>query len=914
MKRHGTRTFRAATLGLALFWAGVIQPLLAQAPPLIDRQLFFGDPEISGAQISPDGKSISFVKPYKDARNIYVKGIDEPFEKARPVTADSRPVAIYFWSRDSRFILYGQDKNGDENFHIYAVDPGAPAEQASGVPPARDLTPLEGIRAFIYSVPKNTPGQILVGLNDRDPAYHDVYRVDLATGERKLLIQNNDKVGGYTFDLDGKVRLAIRQNETGGTDVFRVGGEALKKVYSCSFEETCAPVRFHKDGEHVYMQTNRGEDVDLSRLILFDPETGQEKLVESDPENQVDFGGAVFDNATDELIATVYVGDRVRIYPKDAQLEKDLKLLRRKLPEGELNLVDSSADMRLHLVSVTRDVDPGSVYLYDRKSGKVDLLYRSRPNLPSEHLAPMKALRYQSRDGLEIPAYLTLPKGVEARGLPTVLFPHGGPWARDNWGYDPFAQFLANRGYAVLQPNFRSSTGYGKKFLNAGNKQWGFGAMQHDLTDGVQYLIKEGIADPKRIGIFGGSYGGYATLAGVTFTPDLYAAAIPYVAPSNLITLIESFPAYWGPFIKIWHNRVGDPANEKDRADLMARSPLFKADQIKAPMLVVHGLNDPRVKKTESDQIVVAVRDRGLDVSYLVAPDEGHGFRSPENRLALAVAIERFLAKHLGGRQQDEVSPPIQERLAKLTVDVNSVTLADKTRESYAETAPLPAFRGLELTPVKLTYSGTVNFQGQDLKLDLERTLARDQYQDAPSWRFQSVTQSVMGEGRETLHVHRDTLIPIHRAASQGPASIELSFGADSVQGKIARGPAEVPVQVALAAPVIGDGASLDLALSALPLEEGYEGVVRIFDTLSRKVRPATVKVLGSEELTVPAGTFPTLKVEVKPLDGENGGGVYHIATTGPRCVLRSQTQLPAAAGGSTVVIELTKMETGEVQ
>ena len=649
-----------------------------QLPPLVDRQLFFGDPQIAGAQISPDGRYISFLKPYKGERNVYVKGVDEPFEAARPITADERPVPGYFWSRDGKYVLYVQDKGGNENFHVYAVDPASPPETDTGVPPARDLTPVEGVAAAIYSVPERTPGTMIVGLNDRDPAYHDVYRVDIATGERTLLIENTQKVAQYFFDLDGNPRLAMRQDEEGGTQIYRVDGGDLAPIYSCTYLENVNPVRFTKDGTRVYMETDKGRDVDLSRLVLLDPADGSTKLVESDPEKQVDFGGAVFSDLTDELIATVYVGDRVRVYPKDDQTKKDLALFRKNFPDGEPGFGSSTHDMKLQIVSVQSDVDPGSVYLYHRDTGAFDLLYRSRPDLPSANLAHMKPLRYRARDGLMIPAYLTLPAGVEARNLPVVIYPHGGPWYRDHWGYEPYAQFLANRGYAVLQINFRGSTGYGKHFLNAGNHEWGTGAMQNDITDGVRYLIDQGIADPKRIGIFGGSYGGYATLAGVTFTPDLYACGVPYVAPSNIVTLIESFPAYWRPFLKgSWFMRVGDPEIPADREDLLARSPINFVDRIHVPLLVVHGANDPRVKQVESDRIVAALRDKGMPVEYLVAPDEGHGFRAPGNRMALAAAMEKFLAAHLGGRYQEAMSAETAADLAAITVDVSTVKAAE---------------------------------------------------------------------------------------------------------------------------------------------------------------------------------------------------------------------------------------------
>lgn len=651
--------------------------LTAQSPPLIDRDLFFGDPQITGAQISPDGHFISFIKPYRGVMNIWVKGVDEPFDAAKPITADTtRPVRGYFWSEDGRYVLYVQDKGGDENFHVYVVDPAGPAVAQTGVPAARNVTDLENTRAFIYSVPENTPKEIIVGLNDRDPRYHDVYRVNLETGERRLVRQNDDEIAGWTFDLEGNLRLAERVKEDGSTEILRVDGEKLVPVYTCTVEETCYAMRFHKDNQRVYMVTNKGDDVDLTRLILFDPATGSEEIVEEDPEGQVDFGDAAFSDATEELVATIYVGDRMRIYPKDETFRRDLELLKQKLPEGEIYFTSSTEDDNLHIIAVTRDVDPGSTYLYNRKTGEVTSLYRSRPDLPIEHLAESKPIRYKARDGLEIPAYLTLPRGVPPQNLPLVVLPHGGPWARDTWRYDSFAQFLANRGYAVLQPNFRASTGYGKRFLNLGNGEWG-GSMQDDITDGVQYLIEQGIADPERIGIMGGSYGGYATLAGLTFTPDLYAAGVSIVGPSNLITLLNTIPPYWASVKHTFNVRVGNPDDPEDAERLKRQSPFYSAHKIRAPLLVVQGANDPRVKQPESDQIVVAARDNGVDVEYLVAPDEGHGFARRENRLAMAAAIEAFFAKHLGGRYQEEKSDEIADLLENLTVDVTTVKLPE---------------------------------------------------------------------------------------------------------------------------------------------------------------------------------------------------------------------------------------------
>ncbi len=883
---------------------------LSALPPLLDRELFFGDPEYSGAQLSPDGEYISFLKQYNEVRNVYVKKRGEPFDRAKPVTADARPVLGYFWSHDSKYILYVQDKLGNENWHVYAVDPSASAESGTGVPPARDLTPIDGITARIYSLPKDAPDVMIVGMNDRDATYHDVYRVSIATGERELLIKNTEKVGGYTFDLDGNVRLAVRQMDDGGTEILRVDDDgSLARIYTCSWEESAFPIRFHKDGKRFYMVTNKGADADLSRLALVDPQTGAEEFVESDPEKEVDFGSPVFDESTDELIATVYVGDRVRIYPRTDEVRKDLEFFESHLPEGEYNVQSSTDDMRYHLISVSRDVDPGSVYLYDRKKKKVELLYKSRPDLPSEYLAEMRPLRYTARDGLEIPAYLTVPRGVEPKNLPVVIVPHGGPWARDFWGYDGYAQFVANRGYAVFQMNFRGSAGYGKGFLNAGNREWGSGAMQHDITDGVKYLIDKGIADPKRVAIFGGSYGGYATLAGVTFTPDLYAAAIPYVAPSNLVTLIKSFPAYWGPFMKRWYLRVGDPNDPEDKKDLIARSPLFKASEIRTPMLVVHGLNDPRVKKSESDQLVVALRERGINVEYLVAPDEGHGFRAPENRMALAVAIERFLFKHIGGRYQEEVPERLAVKLAELTVDVDAVELPDKTLVAYAETAPLPEFAPSLMGEMKVQYKAGVTMGERAVDLDVTREVKSAEVDGTPAWFIETISVSSFGTTIDTSYVGKETLRPIRRTMKMGGVSAHVSYSDDKIEGVFNAGGIKTPIDVDLAAPVLCDGSALEIMMGALPLADGYETTLRTFDSLTQQVRSWSLKVSGPESVESAAGPYSAYKVVMEPLDGGTDSSTLYVKADPPRYVITKAGKLHAKAGGGSVSMELTAVD-----
>ncbi len=643
-------------------------------PPLIDREILFGNPEIARASISPDGKFIAFLKPHKDTLNIWVKRADEPFANARVLTNEpKRPIRSFFWSRDGKFILFVNDQGGNENFNLYAVNPNEQPPSGAEVPVARNLTNSEKVRTVGFNVPRTDPDAVYVGMNDRDPAWHDLYKIKISTGERTLVRQNTERLTNWHFDNKDQLRLASRVTKSGDKEVLSVNADGkFTKIYSCNLFETCSPIHFHKDNRRVYMISNKGESVDLTRLVLFDPETGKEEPVETDPMKRVDLEDALFSDVTDELVYTLYLDDRQRFYFKDKTLAEDYKFLQKKLPNKEISFDTWTKDEMTWLITAFSDTEPGEKYLFDRKSKKLELQYRSREKLPREALAEVKAIRYKSSDGLEIPGYLSLPRGVAPKNLPTVILPHGGPWARDRWGFDSMSQFLTNRGFAVLSPNFRGSTGYGKKFLDAGNLQWG-DKMQDDLTWGAKYLISQGISDPKRIGIMGGSYGGYATLAGLTSTPDLYAVGVAIVAPSNLITLLDAIPAYWESERTRFYKRMGDPTTPEGRAQLMRQSPLTHADKIKTPLLVVQGANDPRVNKREADQIVIALRDRGFPVEYIVAPDEGHGFARPVNRMAMLVMAEKFLAKYLGGRYQESHTPEVAKRLQEITVDAKTV-------------------------------------------------------------------------------------------------------------------------------------------------------------------------------------------------------------------------------------------------
>ena len=633
--------------------------------PLIDREIFFGDPEISAARLSPDGKWLSFVKPFQGVRNIWVKRFKQSFQKARPLTNDqARPITSYFWTRNSKWILYVQDQHGDENYTVFAVNPRVKSKDEI-IPEAKALTKLQHVRVNIYAVGKINPNIIYLGLNDRDPAWHDLYSLNIATGKLKRLRLNKKRVVEWIFDRNDQLRIAVRANEDGSSDFLRLDGNAYEVIYSVDVLESAQFLRFHEDGDAIYLETNKGKDRNLSQLILLNLRTCEEEFIEKDPEQNVDFSGAIFAEKDNRILATFYTDEQLRIYWRDQSFREDFQFLQNKFPGKEVMISSMTLDETKCLVYMTSDVDCGSVYSFDRVSKALKLQYRLRPLLNPKLLSNMTPIHYPSSDGLMIPGYLTLPKGLKHRKLPLVVHPHGGPWVRDTWGYHSVAQFLANRGYAVLQMNFRGSTGYGKNFLDAGNKEWG-AKMQDDITWGIRFLVEQGWVDPKRVGIMGGSYGGYAALAAAAFTPEVYACAISKVGPSSLITLLESIPPYWEAGRKMFHVRMGDPTTLEGKQMLMERSPLYAVDRIRCPMMIVQGANDPRVKKSESDQIVDALRKVGKEVNYLCAPDEGHGFAHPVNNMAFMASAEQFLAKHLGGRFQESMPATVQEKLNQM--------------------------------------------------------------------------------------------------------------------------------------------------------------------------------------------------------------------------------------------------------
>ncbi len=866
----------------------------AGLPPIIDRDLIFGDPEIAGAQISPDGHYLAFLKPWHETRNIYVKAVGEPFSAARLMTTENkRPVASYLWTRDSKNIVYVKDHDGDENYNVYAVDPAAQPAAGADAPPSRDLTGLKGVRVELFAAPRSEPDALHVGINDRDKAWHDLYKLIISTGEKTLLRKNTDRITGWSFDNRDQLRLAIRNAENGDTEILRVDPDKLTPIYSCNVFETCSPLHFLPDNSKVYIESNKGTD--LVSLLLLDPSTGSTTLVESDPLHKVDFGGALFNQTNDELIETWYTDARTKTYFRDKSYGDDYRWLEKKYEGKEIAVVSSTRDEQEWLVRASADIEPGEFFLFERKGRKITPQFNIWENIPRSSLAAMKSVTYRSSDGLEIPAYLMLPKGVPARNLPALVIPHGGPWGRDEWGYNPLAQFFANRGYAVLMPNFRGSTGYGRKFLDAGNLEWGK-KMQDDITWGVKYMTEQGIADPKRVGILGGSYGGYATLAGVAFTPDTYAAAVDVCGPSQLISLVESIPPYWESIRKMFAVRMGDPGTPEGRALLAAASPLNSANHIKTPLLVAQGANDPRVNRREAEQIVIALRDRGFPVEYILAPDEGHGFARPVNMLALMAASEEFLADHLGGRYQQGGSPEEMARLKEITVDPKTVVLAPKI-DAGAIGVPKPGF---DLTPGTHHFDVTISMGGQQMKIKVTTTVA-----DAGgSWTAADVMDTPQGTATDKSTLEKVTLLLQKRSIQQGPVSIDVDFAGNKAVGKMSMNGADRPISVDLGGPLFADDAASDSLVACLPLADGYTITFRNFDLEKQKVKLVQLKVTGAESVTVPAGTFDAWKVETTSADGGADKKTVWIAKDTHKVVKISAVL--ASMGGATVTEEAT--------
>lgn len=593
---------------------------------------FMRSPGSFGYELSPDGKYLSYAGTWENRSNVYVEKLGEKSEPIRVTSSKDRDITGFFWKGNN--ILYLKDKGGDENFHVYSSTFNGNKEV--------DLTPYDKVSVQLVSDLSGVKDEILISMNKEDATIFDVYKLNVKTGETKLIAKNPGNIMVWVADRQGKIRLASESDGIVSTLLYRDTEEkAFKPLVTLNNGDSMNPLGFSADGKSIYAVSNNGRDkTALVKLNL----KGEEEVLYQHPE--VDVTGAYYDKNQDKMLAAVYVTDKAHLEFFDDKFEAMYRKLQQKLgvSESEIRLNDYDEDMTKLIVSVSNDKTYGMYYFYDSVSGELTSLGNLSPWLIADQMADMYPISYKSRDGLTIHGYLTLPKNKKPQNLPMIVNPHGGPWTRDMWGFNPEVQLLANRGYAVLQMNFRASMGYGKSFRDAGNKQWGL-KIQDDITDGVKWAIQQGIADQKRVGIYGGSFGGYATLTGITKTPELYAAAVDYVGVSNMFSFLGSIPPYWETMRNLLNERVGDV--EKDKEMLKQVSPLFHVDKIVTPLFVAQGANDPRVNKAESDQIVEALKKRGVQVDYMVKDDEGHGFTNEENLIDFYNTMIKFLDKYL---------------------------------------------------------------------------------------------------------------------------------------------------------------------------------------------------------------------------------------------------------------------------
>ena len=640
MKLFQQRLLAVAALAILVFAACKSKTVKEEKPPVIPVENFFKNPENFGWRISPDGEYISYLSPYKGHTNVYVRKIADSV--AIPVTTDSvRNIYDYQWKGNR--ILYLQDIGGDENFQLFSV--GLDGKDL------KPLTPFAKVRTSILNDLRYVPGkekEVMIQMNKRDPRFFDPYSINIETGEMKVLFQNDKNYDGWFTDHTGLIRIATKTDGV-NTTFYHRATEAVPfdSLLTTTYKDNFGIQLFTFDNKNLYVTSNIGRD--KTTILEYDLAARKEvKEIYSNPDYDVD--GLSWSPKRKVLESADFTSWKREQKFLDKEAEAEYNKMKEKFAGYEVGLYGSNDAEDKFVVWTGNDKLAAKYYFYDKKSGETKFLSDAFPWLKEENMASVKPVEYKSRDGLTIHGYLTLPKGIEAKNLPVVINPHGGPWARDSWGYNGEIQFLANRGYAVLQMNFRGSTGYGKEFWLKGAKEWGK-KMQDDITDGVQWLIKEGIADPKRVAIYGGSYGGYATLAGVTFSPDLYCCAVDYVGVSNMFTFMKTIPPYWEPLKAMFYELVGDPV--KDSALLAEVSPAFHADKIKAPLFIAQGANDPRVNKAESDQMVEALKKRGIEVEYMVKDDEGHGFANEKNSIDFYKAMENFFARHLSASKEE---------------------------------------------------------------------------------------------------------------------------------------------------------------------------------------------------------------------------------------------------------------------
>lgn len=795
------------------------------------------------------------------------------------------------------------------------------------VPEPRDLTPYGTVEARLLALPPERPNQAVVGLDRQQRGTHDVYRLNLVTGQDTLVLDTDRTVDRWLPDREGRVRYAV-QRDAEGTGLFRVGRDTaarldtLASVYDCGLSETCRVRGYHPDGERLYLETNRGASIDRTRLIIFDPETGRRQVVASDPDDRVDLGGALFTRDTSRVEAVYYDDRRRRYDPQTDAFEADRDTLRQRLSGDDFDFLSVAEGGGRRLVRAYRATDPGTVYLYDRQSSPgaapsaddtLRALYDIRPEVEPRTMAPTEPIEYRARDGLTILAYLTRPRTAPADStLPLVVLPHDGPWQRVRWAFDPFAQFLANRGYAVLQPNYRGSAGFGQRFLEAGNAAWGT-RIQDDLLDGVQHLAENGAVDTSRVALLGYRFGGYAAQAGLAFHPDRYAAAVSYAGPPNILTWVPRQQQRSDDFTAArYRQRVGDLDALREQRALTRQSPLFYANEIDDPLLVVQGGEDPVATKGEADQMVVALQRNDVPVRYIVDNRAPGRFRNPRSRRAAATAIEQFLGEHLGGQARDDSDLPVttRQRLIALEADPAALSLPDDAIQMRA----LPDASGAAVATDSMAYTSTFEVGGLDIPdttitLRSRRTVESAQHEGRAVWRVAEQTYTPRGTYVDTFEVDVETMVPVRRHLDAN-LRLRLQYAPQSVQGRIEADGDVLDVNDTFDRPVGSNDTGLELAIAGLPLTEGYTQTVNVYEPRRRATRTFRITVTGEEEIRVPAGTFSTYVVDFQALSGTSvETGTLHVMQAPPHYVVQRTVQMPDRLGGNVLTRRLTYIE-----
>jgi len=862
-----SNVWRSATWAAGLLCA--FSPIDAQRAPLVDRGLFFDDPAVTDIEISPNGRLFAYRAPFDGQLQLWLSRVHLGVDSA--VRVSDGPAEEFFWTRDSESLLFLRDENGDENFHLFAVD-----ADTTGVASPRDLTPIANVRARVYALPDSEPGTVVVGLNDRDPRADDVYRIDIGTGARELVLENVERVSHWVTDLLGVPRIGVRFGEDGGTEILRVRGDTVTPAFGCSPDETCIPLRFHQANRRLYMVTDQGER-ERTELVLFHPETFEVELVHGDPDESVDISDAIFASGSNLLVATVYRDDTTRIYAQDSVFAIDLDRISRRQPVASLSIDNSSANEALWVLRQESPSSPARYYLYNRWYDSLNTIASERPSLTPAMLAESEWVSYGASDDEEIAALLTLPRSDSTIGLPTVIIPHDGFWSTLNGSFDPMVQFLANRGYAVLQPRYRGPRELGMQLPSAG-------FMQQDLAEVARYLVERGIADPDRVGIVGSGPGGYSAMAAMAFESWTYAAGVAFGAVADLVAYVADVDENDLLIQPALFQRLGDPELPEERQRLESQSPIRAADSIDRPVLLAHGVNDSRVDVTQTERLVHALRTTGTETEYLRMPDEGDRIRRAPNRNAFAAALERFLADNLGGRHQQA----IRQDLADLLADLSVGTDAPLGPEVLALTAPLPSTDATDVEPATFVYRITT---GEGDATELTRRLISETVNGQAIWRvidstlvpalggFEFDSTQFMDDGFEfepelsgemmpaadTIDIDRMTLLPLRRRTG-GMATASVDFSEERVTGEMFVADFVDNIDVQLEAPSFSDGAALDVVIASLDLSEGYETSLRAFDIQLGQVVPFVLRVDGTDQIDTPAGSFDVFSVSLDPV------------------------------------------------